>query len=547
MNVQKRLPGAPIFKTFKQLTDELPSLYGDRDMFREINGGEIVSISAPEFKQRVQNIGAALHKSDVIHRVAIIGQTSVDGICAYFSTVCGGGVTVPIDRELPARDIAVIINQSGAACVVYSPECQAVINDVSEHTPYVQKFICTGDTTQTERFVPLKILTDDISEKEAREFRKTTTHPDEVCSLLFTSGTTGKSKGVMLTQTNLLQAARGHSEMFLQDDVCMSVLPIHHTYEFTVGVLGSIMSGVTICINDSLRHFMKNLCRFSPKNMYVVPAFVEMLYSKIRDAQNEKGRLKEFETLTENGHTDAKDQISDDVKTLLGGRLSLLVCGGAPLPAFYVDAFKNMGVTILQGYGITECSPLVSINPEWDNRAGSIGKAISCCEVKIAGADKDGRGEIAVKGANVMKGYCNNPKATDEAIKDGWFYTGDIGYMDDDGYIYITGRKKNIIVLPNGKNIYPEELEGYFSRIPYVKEIIVRGTTDKNGVETHLTAEIYADEKLRATMEPNEFKARLEADMAEINRELPFFKQVHKFKLRDTEFKKTTKKSIKRK
>lgn len=548
METHTKLPGAPVFGTFKQLTDALPKIYGSRDMFREIVDGQIISTSADEFKRRVQTIGAALLKSGVIDRVALIGETSVDWLAAYFGTVCGGGTTVPIDRELTARDVAAIINESGAACVIYSPAYQAMIDKASTNTPYIQKYICTGDVEQSGRFTALKILTGTATDDDIQAFRNIVTYPDDVCSLLFTSGTTGKSKGVLLTQNNLLQTARGHTELFRQDDVCMSVLPIHHTYEFTVGFLGSIMSGVTVCINGSLRYFMRNLKRFSPKNMYVVPAFVEMLYSKIRDAQNEKGRLNELNTLIESGYsgTDVQTQILGDIKELLGGRLSLMVSGGAPLPAFYVDAFKNMGVTILQGYGTTECSPLVSINPEWDNVPGSVGKVISCCDVKIINPDKNGNGEIAVKGANIMKGYYNNPKATDQYIKDGRFYTGDIGYIDDDGNLFITGRKKNIIVLPNGKNIYPEEIEGYFSRIPYIKEIIIHGITDKNGVETQLIAEIYADDKVRAAMAPADFNAKLEADMAKINRELPFFKQVHKFKLRDTEFEKTTKKSIKR-
>lgn len=545
---------APHYRTFKELTYAADCIYSGRDMFREKEGKTVVGTTPEAFRSLTMRIGAALMTRKLLEgkRIALIGETSVEWIASYYATVIGGGVVVPIDKELPDEEIANIINESGSNTVIYSESFLTVMENISEKTPNVTHFIGMAASPIGGRFFSLKHFVENADFDSIDNFESIETDPLALCAILYTSGTTGKSKGVMLSQRNILECARGHSEFFKQGDVCMSVLPIHHSYEFSIGIVGSIINGSTICINDSLRYFMPNLELFKPKCMYVVPAFVEMLYNKIWAKAKAEGREEVLRALIEKSNKerergeDNRAEYFKDIKDALGGELDLLISGGAPLSPFYSKAFRDLGITLLQGYGITECSPLVSVNPQWANKDGSIGPVISCCDAKISDIDENGNGEIWVKGDNVMLGYYNDPEGTEEVMDGEWFDTGDIGYVDEDGYIYITGRRKNLIILANGKNIYPEEIEEYLSVIPYIKDVVVIAASAENGTDKEIVAEIVVEDNLKNNLNQEEIAALLKEDIAEINKKLPLFKQVNNFHLRDKDFEKTTKKTIKR-
>lgn len=545
---------APHYRTFKELMYAADDIYGSRDMFREKEGKTAVGISPEAFRSLTRRIGAALLTHGLLNgkKIALIGEASVEWIASYFASVIGGNVIVPIDKELPDDEIANIINDSGAEAVIYSESFFPVMQNICENTLNVTHFIGMDAVPTGERFFSLKHFVENADFESMDSFDLIETDPDKMCAILYTSGTTGKSKGVMLSQKNILECARGHSEFFKQGDVCMSVLPIHHSYEFSIGIVGSIINGSTICINDSLRYFLPNLALFKPKCMYVVPAFVEMLYNKIWANAKAQGKDEQLKALIEKSNAEREKGIDNrsvyfkDIKDALGGELELLISGGAPLSAFYSKAFRDMGIMLLQGYGITECSPLVSVNPEWANKDGSIGPAISCCEVKITDPDENGNGEIWVKGENVMLGYYKDPDGTAEVMDGEWFDTGDIGYMDEDGYIYITGRRKNLIILANGKNIYPEEIEEYLSRIPYIKDAVVIADSRAVDKDKKIIAEIVIEDNLKDKHTNEEITEILKRDIAKINKTLPLFKQIADFRLREKDFEKTTKKTIKR-
>ncbi len=538
---------------FRELLGKIEGYYGDSCMFREKETDGIKNTGAAEFKALVENLGAAFLGLGLLDgKIAVIGETSVKWIATYFAAVCGGGVIVPIDKELPDGEIANVINDSGAAAVVYAPSYRGVIQSIAASVPGVQYFIGMAEAEDNGQYLSYDQLAARGAALDKAAWYAREISDKRVSALLYTSGTTGKSKGVMLTQKNVLRAAQGFLAMAAVGKVCLSVLPVHHSYEFAHGIMSMIMSGTTICVSDSPRYFLQNLRLFRPDTLVLVPLYVEMIYRKIWANTKESGTEEQLKALLEKSNEmmergeDRRRELFKDIIDALGGNLSLMVCGGAPLAAFYSKAFRDFGILLLQGYGITECAPLVSVNRNEYNVDGSVGLPISCCHVKIESEDGAEDGEIRVKGENVMLGYYNNPEATAQVMQDGYFNTGDIGRMDEDGFLHITGRKKNLIVLSNGKNVYPEEIEGYLARIPYIKEAVVYAPLEAGLSEIKLVAEIFVDEAFSKERTKEEVKTRLTQDIAEVNKGLPGYKQIHEFSLRDREFEKTTKKSIKR-
>ncbi|MBP5231411.1 MAG: AMP-binding protein, partial [Clostridia bacterium] len=386
---------------------------------------------------------------------------------------------------------------------------------------------------------------------------------DKMCTLLFTSGTTGTSKGVMLSQNNLTACVYHSANMVdvHEGDVLLSVLPMHHTYELVCGQLGAICLGATVCFNNGLKYFMRNLKLFRLTAMIVVPAFVTSVYRKVRD-EIEKKRFHRALNIGVRV-TSAVDHVGLNLGSLLfhqvrkglGGRLRTVICGGAALNPELVDKFGQFGIRVCQGYGITECSPLVCVVPYTSMRKGSVGLPAYGTQVRIVGTEEDGRevdlpphviGEIQVRSEQVMLGYYLNQKATKAAMTaDGYFRSGDYGYIDDDGYLYITGRKKNIIILSNGKNVYPEVLEEYLYENDLVKDCVVLARPQEEG-DAVITAVILPDfSRLEGKTDPEIVRTFREI-VADPNRRLPTFKQIRNVELRKTEFEKTTTQKIQR-
>jgi len=541
------------YQDFRELLEGCGEAYQGRPIFREMADSKIKDISCGAFTCLVDRLGAAFLELDLLGsgRIAVIGETSVKWIAAYFAAVCGGAVIVPVDKELPVDEMAYILNDSEVRAIVYSPTMRDEMEQLEKLVPGIRYFIAMEGQEESANWRSFDLLVNDVSEKKIAEYKAIPQDRDAVSTLLYTSGTTGKSKGVMLCQRNILSVTAGGLMLLDIGDTCLSVLPIHHSLEFSHGIVMMIQNGTTISIGRGIRHFMDDIRLFQPNAVFLVPAFVERMEFLVWKDAGQRGGKEALESLMEKSAAqlengiDRRKEYFREINELFGGNLALLLCGGAHLPAEKMKRFRDWGIPLVTGYGLTECSPLVAVNGNRYYKDGSVGLPIPCNEVEIREIDENGEGEIWVRGENVMLGYYRNEAATDAAVVDGWFDTGDLGHVDEEGYLFITGRKKNLIVLSNGKNIYPEEVEEYFKGILYLKEIIVYAP-ESGEKKDMLCAEVYVDEAFRAEQGDDDATARLKADMAEINKGLPAYKQVHHVILRDTMFEKTTKNSIKR-
>ncbi|MEA4853213.1 MAG: AMP-binding protein [Christensenella sp.] len=535
---------------FKELLRHAQSAYGDRDIFRiRTKDGGITGIGWEKLSRDINALGNGLLSLGLAgQKVAIIGPTSYEWLLSYYTITCGIGTVVPVDKELPDDEIANILCDSGAKCLIYSPEYEDTVQNIRTNglADCVSVWLPMSGGADMGSIRTMLEGTEDFGYAQRK------VDPHAMTILLYTSGTTGKSKGVMLTQHNILRASEGALRLLDIGEVCMSVLPVHHSYESTHGITMMIEHGTTICISDSLRNFLPNLQLFKPDMIFLVPLFVEMMYRKIWANARANGQEDALRALIEKSNAELDRGIDNRAKyfknihNAFGGKLNLIICGGAPLASYLSRAFREMGILLLQGYGITECSPLVAVNRNRYYKDGSIGLPIACCDVEIREKDENGEGEIWVRGENVMLGYYKNEEGTREVMDGEWFNTGDIGHVDQDGFLFITGRKKNLIVLTNGKNVYPEEIEDYLLRIPYIKEVVVFAPVVEGLKEVELHAELFLNEDYTAEHSADEISRRLEKDIAAVNKTLPTYKQVQHWDIRDKEFEKTTKKSIKR-
>ncbi len=497
---------APRASDVLDLIDHIDT-HGDKIAFRYYEGREIKSLSYAEFHTMIYECAAAFDAMGLRgQRVAVIGDTSPQWICTYVAALAAGCVIVPMDKELDTQEIVGFLNMVEARAIVYSKSFnEKFIKPISEGSTGIQYFIPVTpayDNTFDAKVVSFSQVLACGQERVARtgydyppiESRET------MAEMLFTSGTTGTSKCVMLSQKNIFSTVTSAAETvcFVPEDVVVSVLPVHHTYELMC-VLAEMMFGIEICINDSLRHVIKNFQIFKPTALVLVPLFLNTMYKKIwSEAERQKkdtvlkAALATSKTLLSMG-IDARRKLFKSVIDPFGGRLDHIICGGAKLNPDIIAAFEDFGISVFEGFGITECSPLTNVTPYWKRKFGSVGPHVPSCRCRIAdphpGEHGYPEGELQIKGDNVMLGYYNNPEATAAAFTaDGWFRTGDIAYMDEDGYVFITGRLKSVIVLENGKNIFPEEIEEYLSDIETIAECVVVGRKAEESDEVILTA-----------------------------------------------------------
>jgi len=492
--------------------------YGDRTAFRFKTGKDnIKDVSYAEFVRETSSLGTVLlEKGLKSGHIAILSENRYEWIVSYLAITASGCTAIPIDRELPDESILYLLKQGDANAVIYSENYGEVIAKAD-----LSVKICMDKP----EFYGLINGVKTFAEFEAND--------GDLAGILFTSGTTGFSKGVMLTHKNIVSnvyAATSY-EKFGEHETMLSALPYHHAFECTVGLLASLTFGATICINDSIKYFSKNLALFKPTAMFSVPAIIGAMYKKALEAEKKVGKLI------------AKVA----VKKAFGGKLTRIFSGSAPLDPELIYAFKNYGIRLCQGYGLTETSPVVTM-AEYDRltpgNINTVGLVIPGCEVKIA------EGEIWVKGDNVMKGYYKNPEATAETFQDEWFKTGDLGRVDKDGYVYIDGRKKNVIIGSGGENVYPEEIEQYLYNVKYIADALVYGGEDSGTVTAVIypNYELFEDKKNKKTPEEIEedIKRTIVAEIDKINMKLPLYKQIRAIKIRKTQFEKTTAKKIKR-
>ncbi len=452
---------------------------------------------------------ALLKLSENGKHIAVIGATSYSWIVAYYGIVNGGSVAVPLDANLPAGDLCELIERADVTTLVYDEAKADVAAMAAKQCRNLKHVIAMEKESKVAGALSMWELigsADSGSEYEPK--------PEDLATIMFTSGTTGKSKGVMLTHRNLAENATALDMGYEPGMVIMSVLPIHHAYCLSMDILKGASIGAVICINDSLLRVAKNIKLFEPNMILMVPLMVETLAKKLEEAAFIPAAI---------------------VKAKVFGKQFHTICsGGAYLNPAYIDLFKKYGITILQGYGMTECAPVISTNSNQASKAGSIGKCMPNCEAKIVDE------EIWVKGTSVMQGYYKMPKETAETLEDGWLKTGDLGYIDDEGYLFLTGRKKNLIITPNGENVSPEEIENKLGENRLIQEVLVR---DSEGV---IEAEIFPDYEYASKKKIRDVQEALQKIVDAYNEAAPLYKRIYKLKVREVEFEKNTTKKIKR-
>lgn len=499
-------------ETIREIVIQAAEEFGDGDAVRYKAGKkEIVSKSYTELKRDSERFSCVLDKlgQQGCH-VALTGATSYTWLTAYLGIVNSASVAVPLDVSLPAEEMCELIDRADATVFVVDEIRKDVAAIVKDRCPKLKYLISMQKEKSDEEALSFWELME-----EAEGECKVVPSPEDLCTIMFTSGTTGKSKGVMLTHRNLAENATCLDMKIPKRTVILSVLPIHHAYCLTMDIIKGMTLGSIICINDSLLRVAKNMKLFQPNMILMVPLMIETMAKKLEEAAGLPPEIVKKEVFGENFHT--------------------ICSGGAYLNPSYIDLFKRYGITILQGYGMTECSPVISTTVSWNIRKEAVGQLIPNCEAKTVDE------ELWVRGSSVMKGYYKMPEETAAALtEDGWLRTGDLGYVDEEGFVYLTGRKKNLIITKNGENVSPEELENKIGVHRLVQEILVR---ESEGV---IEAEIFPDYEYAKKKEITDIRSILQEEIDGYNKTAPAHKRIYRLKIRETEFEKTPSKKIKR-
>ncbi|MBQ4191661.1 MAG: AMP-binding protein [Clostridiales bacterium] len=543
----KEFPGNPVF------------------LVKEKKGGEYVPISTEKYDHDIDSLGTYfLNTVQKGARIAIFAETRYEWYVTYLATTNGTGCVVPLDKELPVEDIENMLERAEVDIVVFSKSKKDIIDAVYGKVASVKHYICM-DETKDERFLYFYDCLKQGEDKLAagdKVFTEATIDPEEMTILLFTSGTTAKSKAVMLCQRNICKNLMSMFSMLYIDrnEVWLSVLPLHHTYECTCGFLGQVYRGTTVAICEGLRYIQQNLQEAKPTAILMVPIMLELFYKKIMKQVNSDpktaAKLKKGIKLANTLHLSNKmrKKLFKQIHDVFGGRMRLIILGGAPVNPEVLKFFQDVGFLCVQGYGLTECAPILALNRDVAFKNEAAGLPLPGCTVKILNPDSDGIGEFISKGDNNFLGYYKDPENTAAALDDeGYYHTGDLGYIDKDGFCIITGRKKNVIIAKNGKNVFPEEIEYLLSLSPYVAESVVSGVEDEVKNDIVITATIFPDlEEVKAKLgtedDPSEEQIEeiLKQVVADTNERLENYKKIKKTVLRMTEFEKNTSKKIKR-
>lgn len=545
---------------FKEMLYRSADIYRSRTAFKKKNSdGKVISITYEEFKNDVVYLGTSLIKNGFLNKkIAVIGKNSYNWCVSYLAASIVG-IVVPIDKELHTDDVINFMNVSEAVCILGdNKNLSQILKNIDALKNKETKFINFDNKNNQILFSSFKEEGKNLYLNGFTDFDKIEIDPDELRILLFTSGTTGNAKGVCLSQRNIcsnILSIYGIVKV-RKSDLFFSILPLHHTYECTIGFLLPIYSGASIAHCEGLRYIAKNMQEFHPSVILCVPLLLEKLHKNIVKNMNNSLPEKYKENKNENPFSKLpffmKMIVKTKVKNTLGGRLRVFIVGAAAANPNILSDFRNLGLNSLQGYGLTECSPLVAGNTDFFQKDDSAGLPIPNVKYKIDNPNSEGVGEIIVKGPNVMIGYYNNEEETKKAIRNGWFYTGDLGKIDENGYLYITGRCKSVIVTKNGKNIYPEEVEYYLNDNPLIAESLVLGIKKDNDDETYINAQIYPNmeaikESLKGSIPTKEELWKIISDVVNsVNKKLPNYKHIKNFVIRDQEFEKTTTQKIKR-
>ncbi len=497
--------------TIREILVQAEQKYGAEDAIRYKIGKDTTEAkSYTDLKKDSESFSRVLEALGVQGgHAAVTGMTSYPWLVTYLGTVNSGTVCVPLDVSLPMEEMCELIDRADASVLVVDEIRKDVMLAAKAKCPKLKYIISMQKEAADEEALSFRQLL-----KEHEGAFSYEPKPEDLATIMFTSGTTGKSKGVMLTHRNLAENATCLDMKFPERTVILSVLPIHHAYCLSMDILKGLSLGSIICINDSLIRMAKNIKLFKPNVILMVPLMIETMAKKLQEAAGLPPEVVKREVFGEQFHT--------------------ICSGGAYLPPNMLDLFGKYGITILQGYGMTECAPVISTTVSWNVRRGSVGQLIPNCEAKVVDE------ELWVRGSSVMQGYYQMPKETEETLVDGWLRTGDLGYVDDEGFVYLTGRRKNLIITKNGENVSPEELENRLSEAPIVQEVLVR---ESEGV---IEAEIFPDAEYVEKKEIKDVQAALQELIDDWNKGAPAYKKIYRLKVRDTEFAKTPSKKIKR-
>ena len=553
------------FVDLKDMLNKSVEKFGDRPayVFKMEEPGEFRKITYKEFKNDIDGLGTSLINLGLKDKkIAVIGDNRYEWGVSYLAVTNGTGIVVPLDKALPDNEIESLIMRSEVEAIIYTSKYNEIMNQLKDKKNTDLKYFISMDLEESSNgVISFKKLIEKGKEQldeGNRKFLDAEINPDVMGIMLFTSGTTSQSKAVMLSQKNIVSNLMDIAAVIKVDenDRFLSFLPLHHTFECTVGFLYPISKGSSIAFCEGIRHIADNIKEFEITVMISVPVLYENMGKKVLKAIENKGQLKKVNlgmkisnVLLKIG-VDVRDKIFKEVHQSLGPKLRLLVAGGAALDPETEKIFNSLGITMYQGYGLTETSPVIAAEDDKFIRIGSIGKAFPSLDVKIEKPNEEGIGELLVKGPTVMLGYYQNEEATKETIDvDGWLHTGDLAKIDKDGFIFITGRKKYVIVLKNGKNVYPEELEILINKIAGVSESFVYGKLEEDG-DYKISAKIVYDKDIMKDVygitENQEIKNKLWQEIKAINKTMPTYKYIKDIIVTDEELIKTTTRKIKR-
>ena len=521
---------------------------------------EYVEITYKQFIEDIKALSTGLLSENLSKKkIVLIGNNRYEWCTSYLAITTGGMIVVPLDKALPNNEIETLIKRSEAEAVIFEKKYKDIMLEIKQNNDNIKTLICMDEENE-EGIKNYKDIIEhgrDLIKNGNNEYENIVIDSDKESIMLFTSGTTNLPKAVKLSQRNICSniSAIATWVKVYPTDTLLSFLPIHHTFECTITFLYGLYSGAAVAFCDGLKHIQKNLAEYKISVFVAVPLVLETMYKKIQHAIDEKGKTELINKMTKISntllkcHIDLRKILFKQVLDNFGGNLRVVFYGAAPMNKETIIGYNNLGIALTQGYGLTETSPVISAETDKEKRPGSVGLVLDNLEVKIDNPDKDGIGEITVKGPSVMLGYYKNEEETKKVLKDGWFSTGDFGYIDEDGFLYVTGRKKDIIVLRNGKNVYPQEIEFLINKIPYVVESIVY-SRDKSKTDTMLCAKIVYDEEIIKTQlgekSEKEYSDIIWQEIKEINKQLPTFKHIKSITITKEPLQKTTTQKVKR-
>lgn len=564
---EKKRYEATTYQTIKEIFDKSTTNYADRPFILEKwNHKENFSeMTFGQFREDVIALGTGLTKVLNLkdEKIVVIGENTYYWYVSYMALLCGAGIAVPVDKELPINELENVVRRSKASAIIYSAKKKDEIKKIKNNLPQVKYFIQMNDKEEVKgRDVGIEFVikqAKQLVQQGDTSFMQIPIDPEEFKVLIFTSGTTSQSKGVMICHRNLaenINSVSAYVKLTPQDRL-FSVLPLHHTYESTIGFLVPLANGCSVVVCEGLKYIVPNLQETKPTAMLTVPLLVENLHKKITATIKKSGKdglvnsMMHITNALKSVGVDIKRKVFKEILDNLGGNLKIIVSAAAPIDPKIGKWVQDLGIHFLQGYGLTETAPIAALTPDYDQRVGSCGMAVPCAELKIENPNEAGEGEVLIKSKTLMLGYYENEEATKEAIVDGWFHTGDIGYLDSDGFLYITGRSKNVIVTQNGKNIYPEEIEQLLAKIPEIKECMVYGKEVLGQKELTISVKVIPDteeihEKYGENLSKEEIHKIIWEEIKKVNKKLTSYKAIKHLEIKEDEFEKTTTMKIKR-